>query len=224
MFLLAAIIVLSYLVGSIPTSIIVSRLAKGIDIREHGSGNAGGTNVMRVLGWKHGLLVILLDALKGVLAVIVIARLHYGSIPFENATPFDDFTLVQIIAGISAVIGHIWTVFAGFKGGKGIATALGMLLMIVTVDMLVAIGVFIIVVSISKYVSLGSILGAIAVPVTLIIRENIFNVNIPSYNTLLPFVIALVMLVIFTHRKNVIRLINGNESKVSFKKKRNLYN
>ncbi len=220
MFLLSAIIILSYLVGSIPTSIIVSKLAKGIDIREHGSGNAGGTNVMRVLGWKHGLLVILLDALKGVLAVVVIARLHYGSIPFENATPFDDFTLVQIFAGISAVIGHIWTVFAGFKGGKGIATALGMLLMIVTVDMLVAIGVFIIVVYISKYVSLGSILGAIAVPLTLIVRENIFNVDIPSYNTLLPFVIALVMLVIFTHRKNVVRLINGNENKVNFKRKR----
>lgn len=220
MFLLTTIIVLSYLVGSIPTSIIVSKLTKGIDIREHGSGNAGGTNVMRVLGWRHGLLVIILDALKGVLAVVVIARLHYGSIPFENATPFDDFTLVQIIAGISAVIGHIWTVFAGFKGGKGIATALGMLLMIVTVDMLVAIGVFIIVVTISKYVSLGSILGAIALPLTLIVRENIFNVDIPSYNTLLPFVIALVMLVIFTHRKNVVRLINGSEHKVSFKRKR----
>ncbi|MCK7527383.1 MAG: glycerol-3-phosphate 1-O-acyltransferase PlsY [Ignavibacteriales bacterium] len=157
MFLLTTIIILSYLIGSIPTSIIISKAAKGIDIREHGSGNAGGTNVMRVLGWKQGLLVILLDALKGVLAVIVVARLHYGSIPFENATPFDDFTLVQIIAGISAVIGHIWTVFAGFKGGKGIATALGMLLMIVTVDMLIAIGVFILVVTFSRYVSLGSL-------------------------------------------------------------------
>ncbi len=146
MFLLSTIIILSYLIGSIPTSIIISKAAKGIDIREHGSGNAGGTNVMRVLGWKHGALVILLDALKGVLAVVVVARLHYGSMPFENATPFDDFTLVQIIAGISAVIGHIWTVFAGFRGGKGIATALGMLLMIVTVDMLIAIGVFILVV------------------------------------------------------------------------------
>lgn len=118
MYLLATIVILSYLIGSIPTSIIVSKLTKGIDIREHGSGNAGGTNVMRVLGWKHGLLVILLDTLKGVLAVVVVARLHYGSIPFQNATPFDDFTLVQVIAGISAVIGHIWTVFAGFKGVK----------------------------------------------------------------------------------------------------------
>ncbi len=174
---------------------------------------------MRVLGWKHGLLVILLDAFKGVLAVVVVARLHYGSMPFENITPFDDFTLVQIIAGISAVIGHIWTIFAGFKGGKGIATALGVLLMVVTVDMLIAIGVFVLVVTISRYVSLGSILGAISVPLALVIRENIFNVNIPGYNTLLPFVIFLALLVIFTHRKNVVRLLNGNESKVSFKKK-----
>jgi glycerol-3-phosphate acyltransferase PlsY len=220
MFLLATIIILSYLIGSIPTSIIVSKAAKGIDIREHGSGNAGGTNVMRVLGWKHGVFVILLDALKGVLAVIVVARLHYGSIPFENATPFDDFTLVQIIAGIAAVIGHIWTIFAGFKGGKGIATALGMLLMIVTVDMLIAVGVFILVVTFSRYISLGSILGAITVPLALIIRENIFNVDIPGYHTLLPFVIAVSSLVIFTHKKNIIRLLNGSENKFSFAKKK----
>lgn len=115
MFLLATVILLSYLVGSIPTSIIITHMVKGVDIRNYGSGNAGGTNVMRVLGWKHGLLVILLDALKGVVAVILVARLHTGAMPFQNATPFDDFTLVQIIAGISAVVGHIWTVFAGFR-------------------------------------------------------------------------------------------------------------
>jgi len=219
MFLLATIIILSYLIGSIPTSIIVSKAARGIDIREHGSGNAGGTNVMRVLGWKHGVLVILLDAFKGVLAVVVIARLHYGSMPFHNVTPFDDFTLVQIIAGISAVIGHVWTIFAGFRGGKGIATALGMLLMIITVDMLIAVGVFIIVVTISKYVSLGSLIGTIAVPLSLIIRENVFNVDIQGYNTLLPFIIAISLLIIFTHRKNVVRIFNGSENKLSFKKK-----
>src|SRR3990170_7906766 len=220
MFLLTIIIILSYLIGSIPTSIIISKAAKGIDIREHGSGNAGGTNVMRVLGWKHGILVILLDALKGVLAVVIVARLHYGTMPFQNLTPFDYFTLVQIIAGISAVIGHIWTVFAGFKGGKGIATALGMLLMIVTVDMLIAIGVFVLVVTFSRYISLGSLAGAVAVPLTLIVRENVFKVDIPSYNTLLPFLILVALLVIFTHRKNVIRLLNGSESKISFSKKK----
>lgn len=220
MILLATIIILSYLVGAIPTSIIVSKAAGGIDIREHGSGNAGGTNVMRVLGWRHGLFVILLDALKGIIAVVIVARLHYGNVPFQNATPFDDFTLIQIIAGISAVVGHVWTVFAGFKGGKGIATALGMLIMIITIDMLVAIGVFILVVTISRYVSLGSILGAITVPLTLIVRENIFHVDIQSYNTLLPFVIGISLLVIFTHRKNVVRLFNGSENKVSFSRKK----
>jgi len=221
MFLLAIIVILSYLVGSIPTSIIISKLVRGIDIRNFGSGNAGGTNVMRVLGWKYGVLVILLDALKGAIAVILVARLHFGVLPFQNVSPFDDFTLVQIIAGLSAVVGHIWTIFAGFRGGKGIATALGMLIMIITVDMLIALAVFVLTVSISKYVSLGSILGALAVPATLIIRENLFNSHIEGYHTLLPFVFAVSILVLFTHRKNIIRIFNGTENRLSFKKKSN---
>jgi glycerol-3-phosphate acyltransferase PlsY len=220
MFLLATIIILSYLVGSIPTSIIISKAVKGIDIRNYGSGNAGGTNVMRVLGWKHGVLVIFLDALKGAIAVVLIARLHYGVLPFQNVSPFDDFTLVQIIAGISAVVGHIWTVFAGFRGGKGIATALGMLLMIITIDMLIAVGIFLIVVSISRYVSLGSIVSAMAVPLSMIFRENVLHTHIEGYNTLLPFVIGVSLLVIFTHRKNLVRLLNGTENKLSFSKKK----
>ncbi|MCL6493589.1 MAG: glycerol-3-phosphate 1-O-acyltransferase PlsY [Ignavibacterium sp.] len=220
MFLLATIIILSYLVGSIPTSIIISKAVKGIDIRNYGSGNAGGTNVMRVLGWKHGVLVIILDALKGAIAVVLVARLHYGVLPFQNISPFDDFTLVQIIAGISAVVGHIWTVFAGFRGGKGIATALGMLLMIITVDMLIAVGIFLIVVSISRYVSLGSIVSAMAVPLSMVFRENVLHTHIEGYNTLLPFVIGVSLLVIFTHRKNLVRLLNGTENKLSFSKKK----
>jgi len=217
--LLAIIVILSYLIGSIPNSIIISKAVSGIDIRNHGSGNAGGTNVMRVLGWKYGLVVIFLDALKGAIAVVIISRLFYGPLPFENVSPFDDFTLVQIIAGMSAVIGHIWTVFAGFKGGKGIATALGMLLTLITVDMLIAVGVFGLVVLISRYVSLGSIIAAISVPATLFIRENLFHVDIPGYSTLFPFIIGVTALVIFTHRKNLVRILNGNESKISFRKK-----
>ena len=213
MLLLAIIVILSYLIGSIPNSIIISKMVRGIDIREHGSGNAGGTNVMRVLGWKYGVLVIFLDALKGAIAVVLIARLFYGPLPFENVSPFDDFTLVQIIAGIAAVIGHVWTVFAGFKGGKGIATALGMLLMLITIDMLIAVGIFTLVVLISRYVSLGSIIAAISVPSTLFIRENLFHVDIPGYSTLLPFVIGVTLLVIYTHRKNLVRILNGNENK-----------
>jgi glycerol-3-phosphate acyltransferase PlsY len=220
MLLLAIIVILSYLIGSIPNSILISRAVSGIDIRKHGSGNAGGTNVMRVLGWKYGLLVIFLDALKGAIAVVIISRLFYGPLPFENVSPFDDFTLVQIIAGMSAVIGHIWTVFAEFKGGKGIATALGMLLTLVTIDMLIAVGIFTLVVLVSRYVSLGSIIAAISVPATLFIRENLFHVDIPGYSTLLPFIIGVAVLVIFTHRKNLVRIINGNENKISFRKKK----
>jgi acyl phosphate:glycerol-3-phosphate acyltransferase len=216
---LSLVIILSYLAGSIPTSIIVSKLVKGIDIRQHGSGNAGGTNVFRVLGWKWGLLTILLDAFKGAVAVIFIARLYFDSYPFNNITPFDDFTLIQIFCGIAAVIGHIWTVFADFKGGKGIATALGFLLTIITVDMLVAVGIFAIVVYLSKYISLGSIIAAISVPLILIIRENIFGVDIPGYSTILPFVIAVSLLVVYTHRSNIERLRNGSERRFSFSKK-----
>ncbi len=217
---LLTIIILSYLVGSIPTSIVLTKAIKGVDVRDYGSGNAGATNASRVLGKKFGLLVVILDALKGVFAVVIIARLYLGSFPFSNTTPFDDFTLVQFIAGISAVIGHIWTVFAGFKGGKGIATGLGVLVSIVTVDMLIGIGVFILVASLSKYVSLASISAAIAVPLTMIIRENIFGVNIPSYNTIIFLAFGLTLLVIYTHRENINRLLQGNERKISISKKK----
>ncbi len=215
---LAIILILSYLVGSIPTSIIVSKLVKGIDIREHGSGNAGGTNTIRVLGWKYGIFVILFDAFKGAFAVVVIARLFGGNLPFSNQTPFDNFTLVQILAGMAAVLGHVWTIFAGFKGGKGIATALGFLVTIVTVDMLIAVAVFFIIVLTTKYVSLGSIAAAIALPLVMIIRENVFGVDIEGYHTILPFVILTSALVIYTHRKNIARLLKGNENKIKVKK------
>lgn len=217
---LLVIVILSYLVGSIPNSIIVAKKVAGLDIKSQGSGNAGATNVMRALGWKYGILVILLDALKGTIAVVIISRLYLGDFPFPNATPFDDFTLIQIIAGISAVIGHIWTVFSGFKGGKGIATGLGVYIALVTLDMVIALGVFALVVYISKYVSLGSIMAAVAVPLILIIRENIFNVQITGYHTLLPFSILLTFVVIYTHRSNIIRLISGKENKISFSKKK----
>ncbi|MCF7812571.1 glycerol-3-phosphate 1-O-acyltransferase PlsY [Candidatus Gracilibacteria bacterium] len=216
---LIVIIVLSYLAGSIPVGLITGKKVANIDIREHGSKSIGATNVKRVLGLKWGILTLLLDASKGAIAVLLIARLYLGNFPFPNETPFDDFTLVQIIAGLAAVVGHIWTIFAGFKGGKGIATALGVLVGIVTIDILVALGVFILVVTISRYISLGSILAAVAVPVTLFLRENVFHVDIQSYGTLLPFLIAIALLAIFTHRKNIGRLLNGEEDKFSFSKK-----
>jgi glycerol-3-phosphate acyltransferase PlsY len=223
---IAIIAVFSYLIGSIPTSIIVARQVRGIDIRQYGSGNAGGTNVIRVLGWKAGVFVILMDMAKGLLATLVVARLMYGSIPFENATPFDDFTVVQIIAGCAAILGHIWTLFAGFKGGKGIATAGGMLIGVAPVEVAVAFGVFALVFLVTHYVSLGSLSAAVAFPLTMFFRENIFMVNVPGYKTLIFFSLGISLLIVYTHRTNIARLIRGTENKIStsrlFKKKEQL--
>lgn len=212
---IAIITILSYLVGSVPTSIIVARWRRGIDIRQHGSGNAGGTNVIRVLGWKAGISVIAMDMAKGLFATLVVARLMYGPIPFENRTPFDDFTVVQIIAGCAAMLGHVWTLFAGFKGGKGIATAAGMLVGVAPVDVAISFGVFFIVFLVTHYVSAGSLSAAVALPLTMFFRENIFMAQVPGYNTLIFFSIGVSLLIIYTHRANITRLLRGTENKIT---------
>lgn len=209
------ILLLSYLVGSIPTAIIISKLVAGIDIRNYGSGNAGGTNVFRVLGWKYGILVMLIDAFKGVVAVVFIARLFFlTEMPFDNPTPFDDFTFIQLLAGIFAVIGHVFTVFAGFRGGKGMATAVGMAASLMTIDVLIATAVFIFMLIKFRYVSLSSISGAVALPLILFIRENIFHVHIQGYTTLISFSIFIAIFIIYTHRSNIKRIIKGTENRI----------
>jgi glycerol-3-phosphate acyltransferase PlsY len=213
MYLLSLIIILSYVVGSIPTGLIVSKLVKGVDIRTYGSGNIGSTNAMRLLGWKWGLLVQLGDIAKGLTAVLLIARLHYGDFPFNNRTPFDDFTVVQIIAGLAATAGHIFSVFLNFKGGKGINTAAGMLVGIAPIDVSIALVVFFLVLFATGYVSLGSISAATAFPTTLFLRFNLFHVEIQSYNTLIVFSIITAGLLLFTHRSNIKRLLAGNENR-----------
>jgi glycerol-3-phosphate acyltransferase PlsY len=212
---LAIIVVLSYFVGSIPTSIIVSKIARGIDIRNHGSGNAGGTNVFRVLGPKAGLLVISLDILKGYIATMVVTKLMYGPIPFTNRTPFEDFTVIAIIAGCAAILGHVWTAFGSFRGGKGIATAGGVLLGLATIELLVAIGVFSLVLILSRYVSLGSISAAVALPLTMLFRHNLFHADLQGYHTLIFFSIGISLLLIYTHRSNIKRLMAGTESRLT---------
>jgi len=213
---LAIVIVLSYIVGSIPTSIIASKLLHGMDIRQHGSGNAGGTNVMRVLGWKIGLAVILFDLFMGVAATMFVARLFWDpSLPFQNRTPFEDFTVVQIICGVAAILGHVWTLFAGFRGGKGVATGAGMLLALAPIEFAVAVVIFAAVFSSSRYVSLGSIAGAVAFPLTMFFRENVFKVEIHGYHTLIFFAIGTSLLLIYTHRENIKRLLRGTENKLT---------
>ena len=210
------VVLLSYIVGSIPTSIILSKWRHGFDIRSKGSGNAGGTNVFRVLGWKSGVFVIIVDALKGVIATTVVARLFWDpALPFYNHTPFDDFTIIQMICGGAAVIGHVWTMFAGFKGGKGIATGSGMLIGIAPTEFAVSIAVFLIFLYAFKYVSLGSIMAAASFPLSLIIRYNILSDEIHSYKTLVFFSTGIAVFLIYSHRANIKRLIEGTERKIT---------
>lgn len=209
------VVLISYIVGSIPTSIIVSKLKRGIDIREHGSGNAGGTNVIRVLGVKTGILVIIFDILKGYAATMFVAKLMYGPFPFNNLTPFADKTVVQIIAGCAAILGHIWTVFAGFRGGKGIATAGGVLIGLAPVEMSVCFIVFTLVLVLSGYVSLGSIIASASFPLTMLLRHNVFHAELDGYHTLIYFSIGISVLLIYNHRANIKRLLAGTENKLS---------
>jgi glycerol-3-phosphate acyltransferase PlsY len=211
---LIIVVLLSYLLGSVPTSIIITKALKGIDIRNYGSGNAGGTNVIRVLGWGPGVFVILFDALKGFLAAVVLSRLFFGTFPLDNGTPFSDFTVVQIIAGISAILGHTWTVFAGFKGGKGIATAGGMLVGIAPIEVAIAAGVFAVVVVSSRYVSLGSVSAAIAFPMSMFLRANVFDVPTKYYHSMIFFSIAISGFLIYNHRANIDRLLQGKEHRL----------
>lgn len=210
---LIGLIITSYFIGSIPSALIIGKLFKKIDIRNYGSGNLGSTNAFRVLGVPLGILVQSMDISKGLLAVLVVTNIFYSNLPFTNYTPFEDITVLKIIAGISAVLGHTFSVFANFKGGKGINTALGMLISLSPVDVGISIGFFILIVLSSGYVSLGSIVASFFFPLIMFIRENIFNVEIYGYKTLIFFSIGISLLLIYNHRENIKRLLYGNENR-----------
>ena len=210
---LIGIIVTSYLIGSIPSALIVGKLFKKMDIRNYGSGNLGSTNAFRVLGVPLGILVQAMDISKGLIAVLFVSTFFYDNLPFTNYTPFEDLTVLKIIAGISAVLGHTFSVFVNFKGGKGINTALGMLISLAPVDVGISVGFFILIVLSSGYVSLGSIVASFVFPVTMFVRENVFKVEIYGYNTLIFFSIGVSLLLIYNHRENIKRLLYGNENR-----------
>ncbi len=210
---LILLILLSYLTGAIPFAYIIGKIFKGVDIRKFGSGNLGSTNAFRVLGIGYGILVQLLDIGKGLFVVLVLSNIMYDHLPFSNVTPFEDITLVKIIAGVSAVIGHTYSIFVGFKGGKGINTALGMLISLSPVEISVSAGFFVLILLSSGYVSLGSIVASFVFPMTMFIRENIFNVEIYGYKTLIFFSIAVSVFLIYNHRDNIWRLLRGNENR-----------
>jgi glycerol-3-phosphate acyltransferase PlsY len=209
------ILILSYVTGSIPTSIILGRLVRGIDIREHGSGNAGGTNVFRVLGWKPAIAVVLVDVFKGWLPTAI-----YSTV-FFNYQPIEDSGVVQIILGFAAVLGHTYTVFAGFRGGKGIGTLAGMLIALYPVALPLCLIVFTITLILTGYVSLGSILATVSLPVFLMILP-IFGIEQSSLSLLI-FALLVPWFAIYTHRSNIVRLRDGTENRFEkamiFKKK-----
>ena len=197
-----SIIILGYLAGSIPTSIILSKLLRGIDIRDHGSGNAGATNTIRILGWKIGIAVIIVDVGKGVLATLLVSQLRIDPVPLSP-------DMLQIIAGSCAIIGHIWTVFAGFRGGKGVATGAGMLFSLYPVAGLICLVIFAGLLLLVRIVSVCSMVTAVSLPIVILIMNKFMKYSIS--NELLYFSILAAALIIYTHRSNIKRLLKGEE-------------
>jgi len=198
-------IILSYLIGSIPTSIIIAKITRGIDIRKYGSGNAGFTNVARVLGWKPAVIVLAIDLFKGFAVTFWLPGIF--TLP-DGLEP----VISQILCGTAAVIGHIWTLFASFKGGKGVLTALGMFLALLPLPTFVCAAVAGLLMYIFRYVSLGSITGGICLPLITGAQKYIFRIQIPD--VLFIFSILIACLIIYTHRTNIKRLLNGTETKI----------
>lgn len=198
-------LVLSYLLGSIPTSVWVGKFFHNIDVREHGSGNAGATNVIRVLGWKTGVPVLLVDVFKGWLAASL--PLFFGLAEKDSAL----LTNLQIFTGLLAVIGHIYPVFAQFRGGKGVGTIFGVLLALHPLLTLSCMGVFLCVLLISGYVSVSSMSAGLSFPVFLFLFFNTPSIIFRIFS------IFVAVALIFTHRKNISRLLKGEESKFSRK-------
>jgi glycerol-3-phosphate acyltransferase PlsY len=194
-------ILTAYCIGSIPTAVWVSKYFFGIDIRDYGSGNAGATNTFRVLGKRWGSFVMVVDMLKGVLAAFLYLLLPYYLTNEWERTNF------MIGLGLAAVVGHIFPIWASFKGGKGVATLMGMVIAIQPLVALCVMGVFVLVLYLTRFVSLSSILASMAFPVFILV---IFNEPEPLYRV---FALAVALLVILTHQKNIGRLLQGNESK-----------
>lgn len=198
-------IIFSFLIGSIPFGVIVSRLFFGFDIRTKGSGNMGSTNVYRILGVKWGIIVQILDIFKGIIPTLVLV--HQFSLDYNI-----DFALLKIIAGLSSVLGHIFSPFVKFKGGKGINTAVGMMIGISPIDLGVCVVIFLGSVFTTGMISVGALLGSIVLPLSLIIRHNYIK-EVPGYEYLLGFFILMTCLIFYTHRSNIKRLRNGDENK-----------
>lgn len=209
---IAVILLLSYLAGSIPGSVWMGQLLHGVDVRKHGSLNAGATNVFRVLGWKAGVLSTIVDLGKGLLAAGVIASIRIDELPSGFAF-WQVESVVRLLAGIAAIVGHMLPIWARFRGGKGVNTAAGVLFAITPKTMWIVIGVFALVLFSSRYVSLASIVAAIMFPATIAIRMFVFNIEALDRSLLL-FGSIFALAILYAHRSNIQRLIAGTENKV----------
>ena len=195
---------IGYLIGSVNTSINVGKLLFRVDVREHGSGNAGATNALRTLGKGAAIAVVIGDFLKGILACLI------GRWVFGELNPGDGVFIGEYMAGFFAVVGHNWPIYFGFKGGKGVMTSFAVAMMFSPLSALICLAVFIIIVAITRFVSLGSMVSAAIFPVLAIVF------NEPLYMVLTG--VALVALIIWRHKANIERLVSGNETKLSLKK------
>ena len=204
------ILILSYLAGSIPTAIIAGRIVMKDDIRNHGSKNAGATNVFRVMGWRPALIVMLIDVGKGILATLLISKLRIDPVTMNPL-------LVKLAAGSASIVGHVWTVFAGFKGGKGVGTAFGVFLGIAPLPVLITLVVWLSVIFMTRIVSVSSLAAAVCLPVALWIQKRFFKPGIPDF--LLWITVLLAVLIWFTHRSNIRRLLRGEEHRFGSGKK-----
>ena len=201
----AALLALAYLMGSFPTSIVVSRRAKGIDIREHGSGNAGGTNVLRVVGWKAALVVALVDVGKGTLASLLPLLVPSPVLPL-------DVVDTCALAGLAAVLGHVFPIFAGFRGGKGVGTAAGSYAATQPLALACAAPVFFLSVVATRWVSLGSVLGALTLPLAIYFTRG--TEWIAAHAIAFWSSIFLSALIVAKHRANIARILRGEESRL----------
>jgi len=205
---LALVALAGYLMGSIPTSIWIGRVCYKLDIRQHGSGNAGGTNVFRVLGWKPALVVILVDVGKGLVPTLFFAQWRFPEVSLDH-------TYFQLVAGSAAICGHVWTLFAGFRGGKGVGTAAGMLIVLFPLAIPICLLVFAVTVALSRIVALGSILATLTLPVIQSLLWLVAGRETPWPPMILSFL--LVPFILFTHRANIARMINGSENRITWK-------
>lgn len=204
---LAMAVALAYLLGSIPSAVWVGKALFGIDVREHGSGNAGATNTFRVLGKRTAFIVLFLDFMKGLAASSLMLLQH------DILSHTQEFRQYQMLLGVVAVLGHVFPIFAGFKGGKGIATLLGMTVGVSWPVSLMCAITFVLVVWLSRYISLGSMIGTALSPVFVRLYYG------PDETFFMYFCLAMALMVIYTHRANIGRLRNGSESRFSFSKK-----